>query len=105
MDDANYDVARWRDPPLDKPSRTHNAFEGYHSFAPQDGGPNYGSFKVFWYEGHHEGEQDGEPYDEPYDYPPGWYWYACFPGCIPDGDPSGPYLSSALAFQHANEGA
>jgi len=22
---------------------------------------------------------------------PGWYWWACFPGCLPDGDKSGPF--------------
>jgi hypothetical protein len=21
----------------------------------------------------------------------GWYWWACFPGCLPDGDPVGPF--------------
>lgn len=21
----------------------------------------------------------------------GWYWWACFPGCLPDGDPNGPF--------------
>ena len=22
---------------------------------------------------------------------PGWYWWACFPGCLPDGPPIGPF--------------
>ena len=21
----------------------------------------------------------------------GWYWWSCFPGCLPDGEPSGPF--------------
>jgi hypothetical protein len=23
--------------------------------------------------------------------PEGWYWWSCFPGCLPDGDPIGPF--------------
>ena len=23
---------------------------------------------------------------------PGWYWWAIFPGCIPDSEPSGPFV-------------
>ena len=26
-------------------------------------------------------------------YKSGWYWWACFPGCLPEGDPSGPFSS------------
>jgi hypothetical protein len=22
---------------------------------------------------------------------PGWYWWPCFPGCMPGGDASGPF--------------
>ena len=22
---------------------------------------------------------------------PGWYWWPCFPGCLPDGDAVGPF--------------
>lgn len=29
--------------------------------------------------------EDGEPLPE------GWYWWPCFPGCLPDGDPNGPF--------------
>jgi hypothetical protein len=24
---------------------------------------------------------------------PGWYWWVCFPGCLPDSDPSGPFTT------------
>jgi hypothetical protein len=24
---------------------------------------------------------------------PGWYWWPCFPGCLPDADPTGPFDS------------
>ena len=36
--------------------------------------------------------------------PAGWYWWACFPGCMPDGDPSGPFESEAEALADAQEG-
>lgn len=32
---------------------------------------------------------------------PGWYWWACFPGCIPDSDPHGPFETEALALADA----
>ena len=28
---------------------------------------------------------------------PGWYVWACFPGCMPDSDPFGPYATEAEA--------
>lgn len=31
----------------------------------------------------------------------GWYWQACFPGCLPDGDPSGPFPSESEALADA----
>ena len=33
----------------------------------------------------------------------GYYWWACFPGCLPDGDLSGPYATSAEAHADANQ--
>ena len=34
----------------------------------------------------------------------GWYWWACFPGCLPDGDPMGPFATEAEALEDAREG-
>lgn len=34
----------------------------------------------------------------------GWYWQACFPGCLPDSDPIGPFDTEALALADAREG-
>ena len=34
----------------------------------------------------------------------GWYWWPCFPGCLPDGDPVGPFDSKMEAIQDAQEG-
>lgn len=27
----------------------------------------------------------------------GWYWWPCLPGCLPDGEASGPFVSEAKA--------
>lgn len=34
----------------------------------------------------------------------GWYWWSCFPGCLPDGDPIGPFNTEAEALADAQEG-
>ena len=31
----------------------------------------------------------------------GWYWWACFPGCLPDGEPCGPFDSEDAALKDA----
>jgi hypothetical protein len=31
----------------------------------------------------------------------GWYWWRCFPGCLPDGDAFGPFPTSYRAYRHA----
>lgn len=33
----------------------------------------------------------------------GWYWWPCFPGCLPDGDPVGPFETEAEALADARE--
>ena len=32
---------------------------------------------------------------------PGWYWWPCFPGCLPDGDPMGPFETENEAITDA----
>ncbi len=32
----------------------------------------------------------------------GWYWTACFPGCLNDSDPVGPFKSEEDAMRDAN---
>ena len=44
------------------------------------------------------GEFTGE---EGFPCPSGWYWQACFPGCLPDGDPIGPFDSEEEAIADA----
>lgn len=34
----------------------------------------------------------------------GWYWWSCSPGCLPDGDPQGPFATEAEALADAQEG-
>ena len=42
------------------------------------------------------------PDDEPND--AGWYYWACFPGCLPDGEPMGPFETEQDALEDAREG-
>ena len=57
----------------------------YHNFIDEEGN-SFGSFEVF---------EDS----------PGFYWWPCFPGCLPDteDDPTGPFTSYDAAFQDAQE--
>lgn len=32
---------------------------------------------------------------------PGWYWWTCFPGCLPDSDPIGPFATESDALADA----
>lgn len=41
---------------------------------------------------------------DPTDYE-GFYWQACWPGCLPDGDPMGPFPTEQAAIDAANENA
>lgn len=41
--------------------------------------------------------------DEPNE--PGWYWWMCLPGCMPDGDPVGPFATHGEAVADARDGA
>lgn len=46
------------------------------------------------------------PLDDDKDQPEsGWYWQACQPGCLPDGDACGPFgtEAEAVADAQANE--
>jgi len=35
----------------------------------------------------------------------GFYWWSCFPGCLPDGDPIGPFTTETAAIADAQGGA
>ena len=51
--------------------------------------------EVFW--------SDGTPIDVDGECaePAGWYWHPCFPGCLPDGDPIGPFETEDEAIEDA----
>jgi hypothetical protein len=34
---------------------------------------------------------------------PGWYWWACFPGCLPDSEPFGPFATKSQAIADAQD--
>lgn len=34
---------------------------------------------------------------------PGFYWWSCFPGCLPDGEPNGPFKDEEEALADARE--
>lgn len=42
-------------------------------------------------------DPDGDPL------PSGWYWWTCFPGCLPDGLPNGPFETEADAIADAQD--
>ena len=76
----------------------------YHRFC-EGTDQEYGSFEVF--------EMDAcsacdwskvslAAGEGPANYESGYYWHACFPGCMPDGDPSGPFATEELAIADAN---
>lgn len=67
----------------------------YHQLT-NETGETYGSFEVFFTCGSFEQETEDS-------HAPGWYWQACFPGCLPDGDPSGPFETEAEAVANAND--
>jgi hypothetical protein len=45
----------------------------------------------------HVADEQGSPIQE------GWYWWSCFPGCLPDGDLSGPFDTEEEALQDAQD--
>lgn len=66
-------------------------FEGYHK---PISGP--GSFEIFHSDDYPDGVA-GEILDD------GFYWWTCFPGCLPDGDAIGPFDTAEEAHNDANK--
>lgn len=76
---------------------------GYHRFpAMAEDDNEYGSFEVFYV---NVREARRLIVDDGWDEATisGWYWWACFPGCLPDGDASGPFNTEAEAIADARE--
>jgi len=83
-------------------AKVYDSHAGYHRFHTDNAyeyGPQepYGSFEVFWEDGTND-FGDGPV-------PGGWYWAAGFPGCLYDGEPSGPFAYSQQAHEDADEWA
>ena len=77
-------------------------YSGYYQFEPElEGEDPWGSFEIFYHDGIRYCEddcwedEDGDPMGA------GFYWWSCFPGCLPDGDPIGPFDTSADAYHDA----
>jgi hypothetical protein len=71
----------------------------YHSWKDEEFGP-VGSFEVWHYDGS-EPEFMRDEEDQPL--AAGWYWWACYPGCLPDGEPMGPFETEDAALRNAHD--
>ncbi len=60
---------------------------------------SYGSFEVFYMTEHEALDAMNEHGMA------GWYWCAGFPGCLSDGEPSGPFETEKAAYNNAQNGA
>jgi len=49
------------------------------------------SIETWWHEGDDEMSE-------------GFYWQSCMPGCLPDGEPSGPFETEQEALDDARDG-
>jgi len=77
----------------------------YHRFKTEVG-EEYGCFETFFMTaGDIEDSGWLEDDDEPISSleKAGWYWWACFPGCLPDGEPRGPFKTERDAINDALE--
>lgn len=80
-------------------ARVFDSHAGYHQFHAEETQEPYGSFEIFWH------DDTAFDYDEDHTFDPqpaGWYWHACQPGCLPDGEPCGPFASSRQALEDAD---
>jgi hypothetical protein len=64
------------------------AFEPLYDIDPRTGA----SIEVFYCDGTLARAFGGEP---------GWYWWGCYAGCLPDSDAVGPFATSYLALMDA----
>lgn len=72
----------------------------YHRFTDDEG--EHGSFETFWVTEDEVKRAKREDRDNPVFTAPGWHWWACFPGCLPDGEPMGPFDTEEEAIADAN---
>lgn len=74
----------------------------YHQFKDPETGVSFGSFEVFHISADQIRKNDppGYVFEQG---AAGWYWWACFPGCLPDGEPHGPFPTEQDAINDAKE--
>ena len=69
--------------------------------------PNVEVFYVDEFEAAENARLNGNGTNDPIDYvvaeTPGWYWWSCFPGCLPDSDPYGPFDTEQEAINDARD--
>lgn len=73
---------------------------GFHQFVSPETGETFGSFELFHDAGEQFGTDDGQP-TIILGKAGGFYWHSKFPGCLPDGDTSGPFETAKEAWTDA----
>lgn len=78
----------------------------YHQFTNEQG-EQFGSFETFYLNPAQAWEMLGDSWElsEQAEHITleGFYWQACFPGCLPDGEPIGPFKDEQQAIKDATE--
>ena len=59
--------------------------------------------EVFYHDGERTSEDDCWADSDGNPLPAGWYYWTCLPGCMPEGDPIGPFETEELAEEDAVE--
>ena len=72
----------------------------FHQFINHETGEFYGSYEIFFTEGRDKYDYHDLPEFECI-HGKGYYWQACFPGCLPDGDAIGPFDTEKEAIDSA----
>ena len=82
-------------------AQAYDSHAGYHSFHAEETQEEHGSFEIFFNDalplGNEMSDGNGKAMA------PGWYWWSCFPGCLPDSDLTGPFAYSQQAHEDADE--
>lgn len=68
---------------------------GYHYSNPERESDKYALPDVECFYAPHGNMVD----DDGNELPAGWYYWFCFPGCMPDSEPSGPYKTEEEALE------
>jgi len=61
------------------------------------------SLEIFYHDGVRYDPDDCWADSDENPLPAGWYYWSCFPGCMPDSDPYGPFETGELAYADARD--